>query len=235
MLERLADLVALSALPLVPLVASAQRVTTLDASVSSVVSGGYWETDKQRGIYRIVVRGGERVHSPSTLRVEWIADAPPEHKPQVLTSLGVAPIPDGAFSLRQPRLTCLPGVCTLTIYGTEPFTDKPAGRSWVIALRGPGQISVVKSLASLGADWCLPQGATVDSALAVKQALNVMADTSLPLEPHSFQRVEDHVGNLSFLQGFLVSVIPTRPSLGGGGIVWVDAGSGCPIVLHHYE
>jgi len=80
-------------------------------------------------------------------------------------------------------------------------------------------------------DWCVGPNETVDSAFAVAQATNVLRDTLLPLEPHSVRPVED----LSVFEGFLVSLLPTRPILGGGGLVWVDGETGCPIVVKRYE
>jgi hypothetical protein len=80
-------------------------------------------------------------------------------------------------------------------------------------------------------DWCVPANEPVDSVFAVAQATDLLRDTLLPLKPYSVRRVED----LSVVEGFLVSLVPTRPTLGGGGLVWVDGDTGCPILLKHYE
>jgi|SRR5437867_2433528 len=232
---RLTVLVALTSVAGASSSVSAQDKKGLDPSVSSVISGGYWEHGKQRGTYRIIVRGGGWRRASSTLRVEWIMEDAHNHARRVLISSTVDSIPDGTWSLSQPHLNCQPGACTFTIYGTDPHTDTMKGESWVIALRGPGQISVVKKPTPIRADWCVAQGATVDSVFVVAQALSIVEDTLLPLQPYSIRRVEEHVGGVSLLQGFLVSLMPTRPTLGGGGLVWVDSETGCPILLERYE
>jgi len=235
MLTRLAVLAALSSVAGAPLLVSAQDKRGLHPSVSSVISGGHWEHGKQSGTYRIIVRGGGWRRVPSTLRVEWIIEDAHTHARRVLTSSAVDSIPDGAWSLSQPHFNCETGACRFTIYGTDPQTDQMKGESWVIALRGPGQMSVVKRPTSIRPEWCVGEGSTVDSVFVVAQALSVLEDTLLPLRPYSVRRVEEQVGNLSFPQGFLVSLMPTRPMLGGGGLVWVDGETGCPILLKPYE
>ncbi len=236
MLTRLAVLAALSSVAGAPLLVSAQDKRGLDPSVSSVISGGNWEQGKQHGTYRIIVHGGgfwRRV--PSTLRVEWIIEDAHTRARRVLTSSAVDSIPDGAWSLSQPHFNCETGACRFTIYGVDPQTDQMKGESWAIALRGPGQMSVVKRPTSIRPDWCVAEGSTVDSVFVVAQALSVLEDTLLPLRPYSVRRVEEHIGSLSLLEGFLVSLMPTRPMGGGGGLVWVDSETGCPILIKAYE
>jgi|SRR5882672_8679097 len=77
-------------------------------------------------------------------------------------------------------------------------------------------------------------GVRVDSAFAVTQAsraLEGFLPTGGSLEPYAVEVVRE---------GMLVSLVPVRPLvggvvLGGGGLVWVDEDTGCPIVLRRYE
>ncbi len=94
--------------------------------------------------------------------------------------------------------------------------------------------------------WCVTPGSEVDSTVAVAQARTLFASTDEPpLKPHSEQRVMAHLEgknskdstfSLNFPEGWLVRLMPVAPiTLGGGGLVWVDSETGCPILLIHYE
>ncbi len=90
--------------------------------------------------------------------------------------------------------------------------------------------------------WCVVPGSTVDSTFAVTQARSVFTSSELPLKPHSVERVvarlsgKDSSVSFSFPEGWLVRLMPVEPNtLGGGGLVWVDGATGCPILLLHYE
>jgi hypothetical protein len=78
-----------------------------------------------------------------------------------------------------------------------------------------------------GVQWCVALNATVDSTLAAAQALRAFSSrSSESLMVRSIRRVDE---------GFLVSLVPARPIAGGGGLVWVDGETACPIVLIRYE
>ena len=88
--------------------------------------------------------------------------------------------------------------------------------------------------------WCVQPSLTVDSTLAVAQAAralgsmskvraavrSALGETTEVLVPHSFTRLQD---------GFVVGLVPKGNGLGGGGLVWVDAETGCAIPLKAYE
>jgi hypothetical protein len=90
--------------------------------------------------------------------------------------------------------------------------------------------------------WCVAPGSKVDSTFAVAQARSLFTSSELPLKPHSVEPVvarlagKDSSVSLSFPEGWLVRLMPVEPNtLGGGGLVWVDGATGCPILLLHYE
>lgn len=61
-------------LVLVALSASARpQHATIDPSVDSVVSGGYWTDGADRGTYRVIVRSGGFDHIISEIMIEWLA------------------------------------------------------------------------------------------------------------------------------------------------------------------
>jgi hypothetical protein len=171
------------------------------------------------------------------LRVQWLLNDPGTHEDRVLVSSPVDSIPDGACSLSQPSLDCHPGACTVTLYGTDPNTDKMDGESWVIALGGPGKVKLVKKLSPIRADWCVARNERVDSTFAVAQAQRLLEDTLLPLKADSVRTVgmQSLLDGLPVFEGWLVVLSPTRLALGGGGRVWVDGETGCAIVLRRYE
>ena len=125
-----------------PALAAAQDTTRIDPSVSSVVSGGYWQQGPRAGRYRIIVRSAGFEHVSSTLRVEWILEGTGKQDDSVLVSSAVDSIPDWLWSLGQPDLTCAARVCQFTIQGTEPHVLQKA--RWVITLRDPGHLGVAK-------------------------------------------------------------------------------------------
>jgi hypothetical protein len=80
---------------------------------------------------------------------------------------------------------------------------------------------------STAGQWCVGSNTVVDSAFVIDQATHAIPGTApSSLKPSGIREVEE---------GFLVSVVHVRPTLGGGGLVWVNRESGCPIVLIHYE
>ncbi len=125
-----------------PVLAAAQDTMPIDPSVSSVVSGGYWQHGQRAGHYRMIVRSAGFEHVSSTLRVEWIPEGTGKQDDSVLVSSAVDSIPDWLWSLSQPELRCAARVCQFTIQGTEPHVLQKA--SWVITLHDPGHLTVAK-------------------------------------------------------------------------------------------
>jgi len=86
-------------------------------------------------------------------------------------------------------------------------------------------------------DWCVAANERADSAFAVKQALTVLEDSLVPLKPASVHTAgqQSLLDGFPIFEGYLVTLLPMRPMLGGGGLVWVDGETGCPILLKRYE
>jgi len=83
--------------------------------------------------------------------------------------------------------------------------------------------------------WCVDPGHAVDSSFAAGQAIRALTDSNskragLTFKVNYYQVVAEG-------QGVAISVVPaSRPlPVGGGGLVWVDLETGCPIILRHYE
>ena len=125
------------------------------------------------------------------------------------------------------------GVCIVGERG-RPLPTTLRHRVLLIALLGaPGLTSCAGGPSKTpepvrpAPQWCVAPSATVDSALAVAQALHMLwSPSSDSLKRHSIRHVDE---------GFLVSLVPARLIAGGGGLVWVDGETGCPIVLIRYE
>ena len=90
--------------------------------------------------------------------------------------------------------------------------------------------------------WCVAVGTKVDSAFAVTQARSLFASSDFPLKPQSAERVvarvmsQDSSVSVDLPEGWLVRLIPENPNtLGGGGLIWVDGETACPVLLRHYE
>ena len=110
--------------------------------------------------------------------------------------------------------------------------------SRVVPARSPASVRPLPAETS----WCVVPGTDVDSALAVAQALQLFDSSSLPVEPKSVERVvarvvaKDSSVSLSVPDGWLVRFAPVATlTLGGGGLVWVNGATGCPILLIRYE
>ena len=141
MIKHLCFLLSFGALA-TPALAAAQDTTRIDPSISSVVTGGYWQHGQRGGRYRIVVRSAGFEHVSSTLRVEWILEGTGKQDDSVLVSSAVDSIPDWLWSLGQPDISCAARVCQFTIQGTEPHILQKA--RWIITLRDPGHLTVAK-------------------------------------------------------------------------------------------
>jgi len=80
---------------------------------------------------------------------------------------------------------------------------------------------------------CLSQGRSLDSALAVSQASSVLSHKGVTLAPRALQAISDNGVEV----GVIIALRVTDPAgmIGGGGLVWVDTETGCPILLRRYE
>ncbi len=84
--------------------------------------------------------------------------------------------------------------------------------------------------------WCTDSTRRADSAYVVTQASRAIADSEksvrVALRVDDFQVIK----TASLQQGVIVSLVPANPRTpGGGGLVWVDAETFCPIILRLYE
>lgn len=90
--------------------------------------------------------------------------------------------------------------------------------------------NVAQSSAPLQGQRCVSSSTTIDSSFAERSAGTELAkqDTHGPFKLASMRRVEE---------GYLVSLVTAKepPPLGGGGLLWVDAETGCVVVLRLYE
>jgi hypothetical protein len=82
---------------------------------------------------------------------------------------------------------------------------------------------------ALAKQWCVdPAG--VDSSVALEHARLALGDSTKQLRRDTVQAI-----SFSGLEAGLMISFVNPNSLGGGGLVWVDAETGCAIVLRRYE
>jgi hypothetical protein len=108
--------------------------------VRSVVSGGYWETPEEHGIYRVIIveSGWERVTCTASL--EWIAERDETESRQVVASREITEISEGTLSLGLPTFT-LAQEGSGTILSIEATGSHPGGDStFVFRLGTPGSV-----------------------------------------------------------------------------------------------
>lgn len=88
---------------------------------------------------------------------------------------------------------------------------------------------------------CNPVGGVVDSVIAVAQARRILESSLVPLRPQSVEPVvavvaKDSSSAFRLNEGFLVRLVAASKNvLGGGGLVWVDGETACPILLIRYQ
>ena len=94
-----------------------------------------------------------------------------------------------------------------------------------------------KPMPTRAPSWCTDPTRMGDSTFVVDQARKALSDSvtrrlGFVYKVESYQAIEtEHL-----LQGVIVSLVVTRPLVfGGGGLVWIDAETYCPIVLRRYE
>lgn len=82
------------------------------------------------------------------------------------------------------------------------------------------------------AQSCMASG-RLDSLFVVTQARDILAQPELVLQVRSYRPIREEGVDL----GLIISLVPGKqpPVAGGGGLVWVDLETGCPIVLRRYE
>jgi hypothetical protein len=92
-----------------PAVSVAQKsigfdASKLDPALTSVVTGGYWESGGKRGSIRLLVfnTGWERVRS--RLVVQWIEEQPAKERIVIHASRDVEAIPGEMWALAAPRI-----------------------------------------------------------------------------------------------------------------------------------
>ena len=75
-----------------------------------------------------------------------------------------------------------------------------------------------------------------DSSFFVRQARRALGDSAAE-ESRATLRADSYqvIVVESLEQGVIVSLVSRPPRLGGGGLVWVDIETRCPIVLRRYE
>ena len=82
----------------------------------------------------------------------------------------------------------------------------------------------------------MPSTRKADSTYVISQATSAITDSAgtraAPFVVDEYQVIK----TASLEQGVIVSLVPAnRHMRGGGGLVWVDAETFCPIVLRLYE
>jgi len=91
--------------------------------------------------------------------------------------------------------------------------------------------------AALPPGWCIGPDHRPDRSFVVRQAIGALSDSVSRRLGFEF-KVDDYqiIKTATLEQGVIVSIVVARPPvLGGGGLVWVDVETGCPIVLRRYE
>lgn len=86
----------------------------------------------------------------------------------------------------------------------------------------------VSPTAAVVPKWCTQPGRLADSVFMIDQARVALngPDTSMALKPDSVARVNG---------GLVVRMLPVKPILGGGGLVWIDLETACTMVLRRFE
>jgi len=118
-------------------------LSLVPVEVRTVVSGGYWETPQEHGIYRVIIveSGWERV--TCTAFLEWIAERDETESRQVTASLQITGIPAGTWSLETPCFVFgqegLP--VTLSIAAVEPGSGEE--RTFRFELGIPGSYTEI--------------------------------------------------------------------------------------------
>lgn len=101
--------------------ASAQ-VPVIDPCISSVASGGSWESDGVTGHYRVVVENTGFEAVESFLHLQWLADATEDSGPRIVLSEPVSGIgSEGPLSIGAPVFE-FDGGTAILLEATDPHT-----------------------------------------------------------------------------------------------------------------
>jgi hypothetical protein len=79
-------------------------VSRLDPALTSVVSGGYWESGGKRGSIRLLVFNSGWDHVRSRLVVQWIEEQPANDRILIHASRDVEAVPNEMWALAAPRI-----------------------------------------------------------------------------------------------------------------------------------
>jgi hypothetical protein len=115
------------------------------ASVTSVVSGGFWQSGSQAGRYRVVVVDEGTEHVVSRVFVEWVKDAEaPETGPAVVASVEPE-LPFGrGLAVLTARLRPLKtGQVEVALAGVMSIQPSKKVQAVLVATR-PGEVDVVR-------------------------------------------------------------------------------------------
>jgi hypothetical protein len=122
------------------LVQAAAPTYPVDPAVNTVRSGGYWETNRHRGRYRVVIAQHGFEHIQSFIRIDWVLDTTPSDSAKIekyvvlQTSLLGSVDVESMRSDRSQTVVVLSGPlqngslyhCTLTL-GTDGSFNKSSG------------------------------------------------------------------------------------------------------------
>lgn len=111
---------------------------SIPLEVRTMVSGGYWETPAEHGVYRVIIVESGWEWVTCTASLEWIAERDETGSRQVVSSLEITEIPAGTWSLGVPEF----------VFGEQGFgtvlsitTVDPAGgggSTFLFELGSPG-------------------------------------------------------------------------------------------------
>lgn len=102
--------------------AGSAQVPVVDTSISSVASGGFWESDGVTGRFRVVVENSGFELVESVVHLQWLADATEDSGPRMVLSEPVPGIgPDGPLSVDTPVFEIDEGT-VIVLEATDPRT-----------------------------------------------------------------------------------------------------------------
>lgn len=120
--------------------ARGQAAPMVEAAVSDVVTGGYWQADTRGGHYRVVVTTVGFEALSSRVFVEWIAEpAFPEESPSVVASVEAEASAGEPLTWKPGLQVVTPGCVRIVLRGTHSMapTRHPERAYWALK---PGQL-----------------------------------------------------------------------------------------------
>ncbi len=96
----------------------------IDASISSVVSGGAWEVSGKRGTYRVVVIEKGWEHVSSSVWIQWIEEDADKKSLRLLTSIPVSQIGDLHLAVGVPEFLLSRDGTTVRLNATDNITNE---------------------------------------------------------------------------------------------------------------